>query len=283
MKFRDPPSERSKDDVSKYPSSFSSAAEQDDRLREAKAIKCLDEALHTSFSSSSVEPTTPAASVTRAESDSSKLGALRRFNVKFMTLPANSPSTSALENDTKATTIEKPPKVPGILVTNSTPSANLSQQQTSSNTSSAGESSSSLGVRSRFSSIKSRTIDSPDMSSSGNNSEATTTLGNLHGSATQLKSSTSLAGGGGGSSSAIGSPPPALLNSSGKPLQSILRRSETPPNASRAGSKSLMQQHQRQTSLDSNESARDTSIEKLLKSTTSTSRPLMFNSSNSNS
>lgn len=59
-----------------------------------------------------------------------------------------------------------------------------------------------------------------------------------------------------------------ILTSSGKPIQSILRRSETPPNTKL-----------RQTSIESNESsARETSIEKILQAKTSTSRPLMFNS-----
>lgn len=60
-----------------------------------------------------------------------------------------------------------------------------------------------------------------------------------------------------------------LFTASGKPIQSILRRSETPPNTKVAS--------MRQTSVESNESARETSIEKLLKTTSSTSRPLMFN------
>lgn len=76
-----------------------------------------------------------------------------------------------------------------------------------------------------------------------------------------------------------------LLTPSGRPIQSILRRSETPPTT---------KANLRQTSLDSAESSvsavlmgggsnagigagvRETSIEKLLKST-STSRPLIFN------
>ncbi|CAF0782220.1 unnamed protein product [Brachionus calyciflorus] len=55
--------------------------------------------------------------------------------------------------------------------------------------------------------------------------------------------------------------------SNGKPIQSILRRSETPPTSKNT---------HRQQSVESNESTRETSIEKLLR-TTSTSRPLMFN------
>lgn len=55
-----------------------------------------------------------------------------------------------------------------------------------------------------------------------------------------------------------------------KPIQSILRRSETPPNTK-----------QRQVSIESNPSIRDfereSSIEKRLRITSSTSRPLMFN------
>lgn len=61
----------------------------------------------------------------------------------------------------------------------------------------------------------------------------------------------------------------APLTSNGKPIQSILRRSETPP--------STRSNNLRQTSIESNHSARETSIEKLLKQTSSTSRPLMFN------
>lgn len=56
---------------------------------------------------------------------------------------------------------------------------------------------------------------------------------------------------------------PAIAHS--KPIQSILRRSETPPNTKHLNFK--------QTSIDSN----DSNLDKLLKSSTSTSRPLMFN------
>ena len=59
------------------------------------------------------------------------------------------------------------------------------------------------------------------------------------------------------------------LTSNGKPIQSILRRSETPP--------STRSNNLRQTSIESNHSTREKSIEKLIKQTSSTSRPLMFN------
>jgi hypothetical protein len=64
------------------------------------------------------------------------------------------------------------------------------------------------------------------------------------------------------------------LKPTNKQIQSILRRSETPPKL--GNSLSLKQQH----SIDSNDSSSNSNIEKLLKSSTSTSRPLMFNSNN---
>lgn len=92
-----------------------------------------------------------------------------------------------------------------------------------------------FNLRSKFTSNKAKTIDFPDL------------LQGALESASNQKSKSTL--------------------SNGKPIQSILRRSETPPSS---------KSNYRQQSVESNESIRETSIEKLMR-TTSTSRPLMFN------
>lgn len=93
----------------------------------------------------------------------------------------------------------------------------------------------SVNLKTKFSSNKAKTIDFPDL------------LQSALESASNQKSKCTL--------------------SNGKPIQSILRRSETPPSS---------KNNYRQQSVESNESTRETSIEKLMR-TTSTSRPLMFN------
>ncbi|RNA11090.1 hypothetical protein BpHYR1_054377 [Brachionus plicatilis] len=92
-----------------------------------------------------------------------------------------------------------------------------------------------FNLRGRFTSNKAKTIDFPDL------------LQSALESASNQKSKSTL--------------------SNGKPIQSILRRSETPPSS---------KNNCRQQSVESNDSTRETSIEKLMR-TTSTSRPLMFN------
>lgn len=106
---------------------------------------------------------------------------------------------------------------------------------------------STFSFRTKFTTNKSKTIDFPDLLQSA--IESTTN---------QQKTKTS-----------PGQSQQQYTTASGKPIQSILRRSETPPSTKNTNTL-------RQTSIDSTESARETSIEKLLR-TTSTSRPLMFN------
>ena len=98
--------------------------------------------------------------------------------------------------------------------------------------------------RTRFANTKSRTIDFPDL------------LQNAIDSANQTNKNNQSN--------------PKMNNAGIKPLTSILRRSETPPST---------KNQIRQTSIESNESnkERESSIEKRLKITSSTSRPLMFN------
>jgi hypothetical protein len=142
-----------------------------------------------------------------------------------------SKKSSKLKTSQSTQSVDKPPKVPLI-------------------------SSSSLvsNIRNRFSSSKSRTIDFPDANTNTISAPAEPQTESAVNS--KLKTSASV-------TTSINSP---ILTSNGKPIQSILRRSETPP-ANKG----------RQVSIESNDTTRETSIEKLLKSSTSTSRPLMFN------
>lgn len=116
------------------------------------------------------------------------------------------------------------------------PSGQLNAQTGSPASTASGNS--SFGFRNKFTGTKSKTIDFPDLLQTA--IEFNTANGTSKG--------------------------PTLSN--GKPIQSILRRSETPPSTKHSI---------RQPSIESTESTRETSIEKLLKSTSSTSRPLMFN------
>jgi hypothetical protein len=105
---------------------------------------------------------------------------------------------------------------------------------------------SGFNLRNKFTAGKSRTIDFPDLLQNAMVGDSSSSS-----PSSQQKSNGT------------------LLTSNGKPIQSILRRSETPP--------STRSTNLRQTSIESNHSTRETSIEKLLKQTSSTSRPLMFN------
>lgn len=170
---------------------------------------------------------------------------LRRFNVKFG-------ASSELNKGAKGSSVnslDKPPKGPAT-------STGSPQTQAAAGNASAM---STFSFRGKFSSSgKSKTIDFPDLLQSAMESN------NNNNNNNSSKST--------------------MLTASGRPIQSILRRSETPPTTKSTmsgaigsvagpGAGSL-----RQTSLDlAEQSARETSIEKLLK-TTSTSRPLIFNS-----
>ena len=158
------------------------------------------------------------------------LGNFKKLNVvKFddnNNSKAYSSTNQRMKNSFSTSNVDKPPKAPNALPT--------------SNTSSLG----AFSIRSKFYGGKSRTIDFPE----NNNGEQSPS--------NQLKSSNSV-------TSNINN---NLLTPSGRPIQSILRRSETPTKSSL-----------RQPSIESHDSTRETSIEKLLKSSSSTSRPLMFN------
>jgi hypothetical protein len=160
------------------------------------------------------------------------LGNFKKLNVvKFDDANGNSRANGSahqrMKNSLSASNVDKPPKVPNALPT--------------SNTSSLG----AFSIRNKFYGGKSRTIDFPENG------------GGEQSPSSQLKSSNSV-------TSNINNN--NLLTPSGRPIQSILRRSETPTKSSL-----------RQPSIESHDSTRETSIEKLLKSSSSTSRPLMFN------
>ena len=148
-----------------------------------------------------------------------------------------------LKTSLSSNNVDKPPKAPSIFsFSNSSPTA--------------ANGTSSL-TRTKFAQSKSRTIDFPDLLQGAMDTTNENTATNKTSTSTNyLTSSANL--------------PPR------KPIQSILRRSETPPNIKVPTSNTI-----RQTSIESTESSKDrdreSSIEKKLRITSSTSRPLMFN------
>jgi hypothetical protein len=172
-------------------------------------------------------------------------------SVKFKDPPEKS-------NDSQNTnSIERPPKHPAQTTNNTTTSTT-----NSSGSSSITNLTSTFNFRSKFSSSKAKTIDLPEQSSTSTNKYDSSNN-------SQIKSSTSITNNITNSSTNNYTSNSYLSPTLNKPLQSILRRSETPPS-----SKINLRQ---QNSIESNESnQRETSIEKMLRST-STSRPLMFN------
>jgi hypothetical protein len=140
--------------------------------------------------------------------------------------------------------VDKPPKPPSIYSFNTSPTTTTTTTTVASST------------RSKFAQNKSRTIDFPDLLQSAMDSANQTST-----SASKTSTSTSYL--------ATNTLPQTV-----KPIHSILRRSETPPVLKAAVVV-------RQTSIESTESSRDrereTSLEKKLRISSSTSRPLMFN------
>lgn len=170
--------------------------------------------------------------------------------VKFKELPEKLPNESSIdsvslnesanEKDTKKVSVkfDETSKNTGVVTTDKPPKGPLLANTVT-------NAITGFNFRNKFSSSKSRTIDFPDLLQNAIVGDSSSSPN------TQIKSS------------------PTALTSNGKPIQSILRRSETPP--------STRSNNLRQTSIESNHSTRETSIEKLLKQTSSTSRPLMFN------
>jgi hypothetical protein len=171
-------------------------------------------------------------------------------SVKFKDPPEKSADSS------NTNSIERPPKHPAQTTTTNATGSSTSITNLSS----------TFNFRSKFSSSKAKTIDLPEQTSTTTSNKSDSSANN-----SQIKSSSSVTNNitsslTTGSNYASNNYLSPTLN---KPLQSILRRSETPPS-----SKVNLRQ---QNSIESNESnQRETSIEKMLRST-STSRPLMFN------
>jgi hypothetical protein len=161
-------------------------------------------------------------------------------SVKFKDMPAEGGSNSAAakpsslsSNNLADKSLGKPP-----LMNVFTP--NVTNGGSSNNTSGTNSVTGTPNSRAKFLGIRARTIDFPDLLQNtveNNNSAAET------GSKGMLSPTTA----------------------SSRPIQSILRRSETPPNI-----KGNLRQ---QLSVESS----DSNMDRLLRSTTSTSRPLMFN------
>ena len=220
------------------------------KAQETKLMQVLDEALLSTPSSLSTSSSASQTASSMSNNSSmvvteekEKSPNSKKLNVKFSSTTTDetefkSPSPK-LRPSVSVNNVEKPPKPPMNAALNIPPAApnNLS----------------AFNFRAKLSGIKSRTIDFPE-SSNHQSPDLSTQNATL---TANIKSSNSINGN-------INNP---ILTSSGRPIQSILRRSETPPTSKN-----------RQTSIDSTDSNRETSIEKILKSTTSTSRPLIFNS-----
>jgi hypothetical protein len=193
----------------------------------------------------------PLMTINSDEEESSDQSSSLSTSKKKTTVTFNTTTNSS------SNSIDKPPKPPSSL-TNFTPLI-ITEDQTSPTSSEN---------RAKFITSKSKTIDIADSTTTQKQGdlsmikEASTSQQNIASSGTIQKSN---------SNNSVTTPAP-VLTASGRPIQSILRRSETPPNT-----KTALRQ---QTSIDSTESSgsnlRETSIDRLMKSSTSTSRPLMF-------
>ncbi len=212
--------------------------------KETKLMQVLDDAMLSSPSTaSSISSTsqsnsliTPNILITSDDSNNEdRLGSLnsnsRRLNVKF----GGQTSLDESQKLIKSASNSLPPKAP-ILSNNQN------------NNTLANNISNAFSFRNKFTGIKPKTLDSNDQSESSANQ---ITGNNMNSSSSNINNQNT-----------------PIFTSSGKPIQSILRRSETPPNNKLSV---------RQTSVESTGSHREASIEKILQSKTSTSRPLMFN------
>jgi hypothetical protein len=256
VKFKEPiekSDQREQSAVDSAPSDLSPARKLL-KNQEFKLMQVLDKALVSTPASLTADKPSPPTVVVTTPIDEDQNKNIKKLNVKFgESDPKKQSSSNKLSpkfksafnigGNTSTTSIDKPPKPP-VLNSNA-------QQQANSNAN-GGLS----GLRSKLSGLRSRTMDAYD--SHRNNSNESQSNSNSNASAVAEETATQ-------NDAPTAAP---LVNSSGKPIQSILRRSETPP----ASKTSLRQQ----TSLDSHKSYREESIEKILNATSSTSRPLMF-------
>ena len=218
--------------------------------QEFKLMQVLDKAL-VSTPASLAEPKPvatpptppPTVVITTPEAAESTTGEDRTKKIKFGENDCKKTGTKLSPNQKfksafnigggSTTSVDKPPKPPTLTNANQAAANNLGN---------------AFGIRSKLSGFRSRTMDAYDSHKAPEADEAAASKPVVHASNE--------------------TPTTPLLNSAGKPLQSILRRSETPPV-----SKTTLRQ---QTSIDSHRSYREESIEKILNASSSTSRPLMF-------
>ena len=213
-------------------------------IAEEQLLNALDETLLSANlrSSPSLSNSTNDEESTKADNNEKRINSNRKIGANDQTLKASLSTNN----------VDKPPK-PNVF-SFSTNSPITTANATSSLT------------RTKFAQNKSRTIDFPDLlqdaMDSTNQSTPVNTANNKNSASTSFLSSNT------------------TNLTPNKPIQSILRRSETPPSTKMPTSTSVSNAMSfRQASIESTESSRDreSSIEKKLRITSSTSRPLMFN------
>ena len=224
-------------------SNYSSTADSDAKVRnkaEEQLLNALDETLLSANMRSS-----PSLSNSTNDDESLKADTVDK-RIKYNRNEITNDQQQTIKASLSSNNMDKPPK-PNILSFSSTNSPIATLANTTSSL-----------TRTKFAQSKSRTIDFPDLLQGAMDSSNTSVVSNnkTSTSTSYLPSNTNI--------------PPI------KPIQSILRRSETPPNTKIPASTSF-----RQASIESTESSkerdRESSIEKKLRMTSSTSRPLMFN------
>jgi hypothetical protein len=161
-------------------------------------------------------------------------------SVKFKDMPVESGSASKPSSVSSTNLADKSLGKPPLM---NVFTPNVTSTGSSNNNSGNNSVSGTPNSRAKFLGIRARTIDFPDLLQNAMENSTTTAESAAAGSKSMLS--------------------PAMANT--RPIQSILRRSETPPNV-----KSNFRQ---QLSVESS----DSNMDRLLKSSTSTSRPLMFN------
>lgn len=259
-----PPQNQANNSLTSAAAAFSNPLKVNTKAQETKLMQVLDDAMlsspstASSISSTSQQNSQPFSSmvppnilITSSE-DGDKLGSLTSSSGKKLNSVKFGEQTSLDENNLKSlsgsTSNNTPLKPPVPTGQSNTLATNISN---------------AFGFRNKFTGLnKAKTLDTTEPANPNLTECQSTTAGQSN---TQLnKPQTAVSS----NSSNITYQNTPILTSSGKPIQSILRRSETPPNNKLSV---------RQTSIESNGSARETSIEKILQSKTSTSRPLMFN------
>jgi hypothetical protein len=258
-----PPQQQANNPLTAAAAAFSNPLKVNTKAQENKLMQVLDDAMlsspstASSISSTSQQNSQPISMVPpniliTSSEDGDKLGSLTNSSGKKLNNVKFGGQTSLdeinLKSPSGSTNTNTPLKPPVPTAQGNTLATNISN---------------AFGFRNKFSGLnKAKTLDTLEPANPNFTEHQSTPVGQSN---TQLNKPQNTAIGNNSNITYQNTP---ILTSSGKPIQSILRRSETPPNNKLSV---------RQTSIESNGSARETSIEKILQSKTSTSRPLMFN------